>query len=137
MKKSQKVILILDDEIGIVETIKSQLIDVFGNDFTYEYAISGEEGLELIQELNKENIDILITISDWLMPGMNGDEFLVRLHHIVPEAIKIMVTGQATNEAIQRAYREANLYRVIHKPWLQSELIQTIRDSLEDRERGN
>ncbi|MEJ2006248.1 MAG: response regulator [Cyclobacteriaceae bacterium] len=130
--ESQKVILIIDDETDVIESIKTQLIAVFGNEFTYEYASSGKEGLEVVDELRQEPLDILITISDWLMPGMKGDEFLVKLHRVVPEAIKIMVTGHATNDAIQRAYREANLYRVIRKPWKEDELINTIRKSLEE-----
>jgi len=130
MNQSQKIILIIDDEKEIIQAIKAQLLRVFGHEFTYEYATSGEEGLVIIDDLINDEIEILLTISDWLMPGMNGDEFLVKLHKIVPEAIKIMITGHATDEAIQRAFREANLYRVIRKPWNPKDLINTIRDSL-------
>ena len=109
---------------------QAQIYNVFGSTFVYEIASSGEEGLDIVKEIFDE-IDILVTLSDWHMPGMKGDDFLIQLHKIYPDAVKIMVTGQATHDAIQRAYREANLFAVIHKPWTEEELINAIRRNLE------
>ncbi|MCA6073789.1 response regulator [Fulvivirga sedimenti] len=127
-----KYILIIDDDLDIVHTIKDQIFSVFGTEFKYETAGSGEEGISLVKEIILEEIDILITISDWLMPGMKGDEFLITLHKIVPDAIKIMITGHATEDAIQRAYKEANLYQLFAKPWNKNELISAIKKQIED-----
>ena len=33
------------------------------------------EGLELVEELYQEGLEITLVISDWLMPRMKGDEF--------------------------------------------------------------
>jgi DNA-binding NtrC family response regulator len=129
--KLKKYVLIIDDDLNVARSLKSQIYNVFGSTFSYEIATSGEEGLDLVNEILEE-IDILVTLSDWLMPGMKGDDFLIQLHKIVPDAVKIMVTGHATPDAIQRAYREANLYKVIHKPWTEEELIEAIRRNLED-----
>jgi DNA-binding NtrC family response regulator len=128
--KVSKVILIIDDDLSVIEALKNQLFKVFGSEFSYEFASSGEEGLEIIDELLSEGVNILVTISDWLMPGMKGDEFLVRLHQIAPETIKIMLTGHASQESIQRAYKEANLFKALNKPWNETELIDTIKNSL-------
>lgn len=126
----KKYVLIIDDDLDVAKALMDQIKNVFGAAFTYEIATSGEEGLELVNEFLNE-IDILVTLSDWLMPGMKGDAFLIELHKIVPDAVKIMVTGEASPEAIQRAYREANLYKVIHKPWTEEELIEAIRRNLD------
>ncbi len=127
---SNKYILIIDDDLDVIETIKSQIFKVFGSEFNYEIASSGEEGLAIVEEILLEEIDIFITISDWLMPGMKGDQFLIQLHKILPEAIKIMITGHATEDAIQRAYNEANLYRLFEKPWNEAELINAIKNQI-------
>ena len=127
---SLKYILIIDDEIAVIESLKSQIQSIFGKEFIYEVATSAEEGLTIVNELLNEDIDILITISDWLMPGMKGDEFLIELHKLIPEAIKLMVTGHATQDAIQRAYLEANLYQVLYKPWNEKQLIAIIKDAI-------
>lgn len=127
--KLEKFVLIIDDEPNICFSIKDQIYETFGDEFIYELANSGEEALSIVNEILPE-VDILITISDWLMPGMNGDEFLISLHKIIPDAVKIMVTGQANQDAIQRAYREANLHALIKKPWTKDEIINAIRKNL-------
>jgi CheY-like chemotaxis protein len=64
------------------------------------------------------------------MPGMRGDEFLIRVHQQFPNIIKIMLTGQADEAAIERAIRQANLYRCLDKPWSKEELVETIQSAL-------
>jgi len=64
------------------------------------------------------------------MPGIKGDEFLVRVHQKFPKTVKIMLTGQADEEAVKRAFEEANLHRCLQKPWSESELIETIKTAL-------
>lgn len=128
---SKKVILILDDEPTILDAIKYQVSKTFGSEYEYELAESGEEGLEIIEELIEEGLDMLIAISDWLMPGMKGDDFLIKLHQRFPHCVKIMVTGQADQQSIDRAYKEANLHKVIYKPWVKEDLVEAIRSGVE------
>ena len=64
------------------------------------------------------------------MPGIRGDEFLVRVHKKFPNIVKVMLTGQATPEAIERTTIEADLHRCLHKPWKESDLIETIDSGL-------
>jgi len=42
----------------------------------------------------------------------------------------VMLTGQATPEAIERTTLEADLHRCLHKPWKESDLIETIDSGL-------
>ncbi|ELR72388.1 two-component response regulator [Fulvivirga imtechensis AK7] len=127
---SRKVILILDDEPTILDAIKYQVSKTFGGEYEYELAESGEEGLEILEELIEEGLDMLIAISDWLMPGMKGDDFLIELHNRFPNCVKIMVTGQADQQSIDRAFKEANLHKVIYKPWVKEELVDAIRSGV-------
>ena len=129
-------ILIIDDDIAILESVKFQVRDTFGEDYICEIAQSGEEGLEITKELADEGIEIIVTISDWLMPGMKGDEFLIQLHKRVPNALKIMLTGHANDSAIERAYKQANLYKVIRKPWSHTELLEVIKKGLDESDLG-
>ena len=54
-------------------------------------------------------------ISDWLMPGMKGDELLIRIHELFPKVVKIMLTGQADEVAVNRAKELANLHCCLYK----------------------
>jgi DNA-binding NtrC family response regulator len=126
-----KIILCIDDETMILTSLKSQLKRHFGNQFKYEFAENACEGLTLIDELiNDENI-IIIIVSDWLMPGIKGDEFLIKVHQKYPKIIKIMLTGMANDEAVENARKNADLYQYINKPWTENELIDVIKSGLE------
>ena len=125
-----KVILCVDDERTVLQSIKAQLKKRLGDDFLIETAENSEEALDLLDELVEESTDVLLIVSDWLMPGMKGDEFLTHVHHKFPDIVKVMLTGQADPEAVERAKVNANLFQLLNKPWQEDELIDTIKKGL-------
>jgi CheY-like chemotaxis protein len=127
---SKPVILCVDDERMVLHSLRTQLSAAFGNDYIYEGAENADEALELIEELQEEEISIILIISDWLMPGIKGDELLIRVHEKFPKVIKILLTGQADESAINRAKNEANLLCCLFKPWSEAELLATIKSGL-------
>jgi response regulator RpfG family c-di-GMP phosphodiesterase len=124
---TKPVILCVDDEKVVLKSLKTQLKEAFGDAYTYELAEAADEALELIDELVEENVSIILIVSDWLMPGMKGDEFLVQVHHKFPHIIKILLTGQADEEAIERAKQQAKLHYCLYKPWSEAELVEVIK----------
>jgi len=127
---SHAAILCVDDEMVVLDSLKIQLKKEFGDAYLYEMAESADEALEVIEELQEDSIEVLVIVSDWLMPGMKGDEFLIQVHQKFPKIIKVMLTGQADEDAIERAQNQANLHRCLYKPWDGKELIETIRTGL-------
>jgi len=126
-----KYILCVDDEESILISLESQLKRSFGNEYLYEFAENATDAMEILEELNEEENIIVIIVSDWLMPGIKGDEFLVNAHKKFPKIAKILLTGQATKEAIENAVKNANLHRCLKKPWDSDELVETIQTALE------
>jgi CheY-like chemotaxis protein len=127
---SKAVILCVDDELMVLETLEMELQKAFGERYHYEFAESAEEALEIITELDSQHTEILVIISDWLMPCMKGDEFLITVHQQFPRIIKVMLTGQADNAAIDRTRNKANLYSYVSKPWVNQNLIDTIEQGI-------
>lgn len=125
-----QVILCVDDEESILESLKEQLKRYFGSQYLYELANSADEAMEILEEFETDEIEVLVIVSDCLMPGMKGDEFLVQVHRKYPHVTTIMLTGQADSRAIARAEQEANLYRCLYKPWREEDLVETIRAGL-------
>jgi CheY-like chemotaxis protein len=123
--------LFVDDEKMILQSLKTQIKKHFGSRYMYEFAESGDEALEVIEELCEEDIELLLVVSDWLMPNMRGDEFLINVHQRFPNVVKVMLTGQANDEAVHRAYEHANLHSCLRKPWEEQELISTLTSGLE------
>ena len=126
------VLLCVDDEVIVLTALKDQLRRAFGSDFVIEVAESAEEALELLDELSEQGHKVLVIVSDWLMPGMKGDEFLVQAHRRFPTVIKIMLSGQAEQAAVDRARREAGLHEFLAKPWNAAELVDSINSGLRD-----
>ena len=102
----------------------------FQGDFLVETADSASEAMEIIEELASGGTSIILIVSDWLMPEMLGDEFLEKVHKKYPGIVKIILTGHANEEAIEKAKKNANLFKCIHKPWSKEELINTIKEGL-------
>ena len=122
-------ILCVDDEVVVLDSLKIQLKNEFGDAYLYEVAESADEALEIIDEI-EEQTPILVIVSDWLMPGLKGDEFLIKVHEKYPKIVKVLLTGQADSDAIDRAKKAANLHHCLAKPWDVKDLIKTIKSGL-------
>lgn len=127
---SKSAILCVDDEVGVLESLEIELQQAFNGKYLCEFAESAIEALEIIEELCEAEVKILVIVSDWLMPGMKGDELLIKIHHKYPHIVTVMLTGQADKEAIERTKLEANLHAFIQKPWHNQELIEAIKSGL-------
>jgi CheY-like chemotaxis protein len=123
-------ILCVDDEQMILESLREQLQRHFGDRYLYEVAEGVNEAWQVIEELYDEGIRLLVIVSDWLMPEVKGDEFLIAVHQRYPDIVTVMLTGQADEAAIERVRAEANLYACLRKPWTETELVQLITTAL-------
>lgn len=126
----KNVILCVDDEKIILNSLKTQLKEQFGTEYSYETAENAADAEELIEELMEDHHNVLVVVTDWLMPGIKGDEFLINLHKKYPQIVKIMLTGQAKEEAITKAYKDANMHKCLMKPWTEQELVDTIKSGM-------
>lgn len=127
---AQRCILCVDDEPMILSSLKLQLRSALGGGFAIELAESGEEGLEVLDELIEEGVNVPVVISDQLMPGMKGEAFLAAVHERDPRIRTILLTGQATAEAVGAAVNTARLYRFLSKPWTEADLGLTLREAV-------
>ncbi|HEY9299437.1 MAG TPA: response regulator, partial [Phormidium sp.] len=128
MKKP--IILCIDDEVTILDSLKIELKAVLGSDYLIETAEGGTDALELIEELLADNYEIPLVICDYIMPGLKGDELLKQIHGLIPKTLKIMLTGQADLEAVGNAIKYARLYRYIAKPWQTEDLKLTVKEAI-------
>ncbi len=61
------------------------------------------------------------------MPGMKGDEFLLKMDLKYPKVVKILLTGQADEGLVYNLKQEADRFAVVQKPWEKDELVNTIK----------
>jgi CheY-like chemotaxis protein len=112
-------------------SLREQLLRNFGDRYYYECAENAEEAWDVIEDLHQEEIKVLVIVSDCLMPGIKGDEFLIQVHQKFPDIITIMLSGQADETAIARSRDQAALHAFISKPWDEPNLIATVKGALQ------
>ena len=120
--KRQKSILIVEDEPGIGEIIKELLDPIYEEVF---YAPSATEAQELVR---KQPFSLIL--SDIMMPGIPGDEFVAFLRSLGRIEPVIFITGNATREILFSAVR-LGVSDVVEKPFEDSVLLQSIDRTLE------
>lgn len=128
--RKKGIIVCVDDEQIILNALQKQIIRRFGDDFIYEFCESAEEALEVIDEVVTRKSELIMVISDQIMPGLKGDELLIKIHKKYPNAINILLTGQAGIESSINAINNANLFRYLTKPWDETDLLNSIEKGL-------
>ena len=101
-------ILIVDDEKNLLEAIQRKL----RKHFKIETALGPEEGLKALTNRGP----FAVVISDLRMPGMDGIQFLSRVKEILPDTVRMMLTGNADLENAIEAVNEGNIFRFLTKP---------------------
>lgn len=116
-------ILFVDDEKNILGAVQR----VFRKeDYGILLAENGECGLNLLRQNH-----VAVVVSDQKMPGMGGVEFLRKAREAAPDAVRIMLTGQADMKEVAGAINQGEIYRYVMKPWVDEELRLTVRAAVE------
>ncbi|MDD3150296.1 MAG: ATP-binding protein [Candidatus Gastranaerophilales bacterium] len=124
MSKNPSKIVIVDDEPMVTASLKA-LLSLEGI-HNAEFFNSPMKALEFIK-----NNSISLIMSDFLMPEMNGIEFLTKVKEIHPEISLILLTGYADKENAIKAINDIGIYKYIEKPWDNDSLLLTIRNGIE------
>lgn len=124
------VVLCVDDEPIILQSLRIELRNALSGQCTIETAESGEEALDIFTEIRQDGRELAVIISDQNMPGMKGHELLARVKALSPETFSILLTGFSDLEGVKQAVNNADLYRYITKPWKKEEFVFTIREAL-------
>ncbi len=123
MEKTNK-ILILDDEVLVTASLKA-LFEIEGYTDIFDF----NSPLDALTFLESNTPDVII--SDFIMPDMNGLQFLKEAKRYCPDVSLLLLTGYADKENAIRAINEVGLYKYIEKPWNNDDLILNIKNAIE------
>lgn len=126
----QGIILCVDDDTTVLIALRTLLTHALEGMHLIEIAESGEEALEILRDLETSGHRVSVVISDFIMPGMRGDELLIQVHQQSPSTVTIMLTGQSDFEGVKRAINQANLYRFLEKPFNYDDIVLTVKSAL-------
>lgn len=117
-------IVVVDDEKMVTSAFKA-LFKVEGYSDIHLFN-NPNDAVEFLRE-NKPDL----IISDFMMPEMNGLEFLTEAKKLYNEVSMILLTGYADKENAIKAINEIGLYKYIEKPWDNDDLMMNIRNGIE------
>jgi serine phosphatase RsbU (regulator of sigma subunit) len=115
-------VLLVDDDDMVLAGLKRQL----RNQFSIDTALSGEDALKQV----RENGPYAVIVSDFMMPGMNGIEFLSRVKKTNPDTVRMMLTGTADMPTAIRAVNEGSIFQFHPKPCPADTLCQAIQSAI-------
>jgi len=121
-ESSQKVLLV-DDEPNVLAGFHRQLI----RKYEVETAGSGKKALQLLEGEGP----FAVVVSDNMMPGMNGTEFLAQVRDMHPDTVRIMLTGHADLDTAVEAVNLGYIFRFLTKPCSPKVLAQAVGAGIE------
>lgn len=111
-------VLFVDDDPLVLQGLR-RLLRTTRTDWSHDYATSGVEALELLEQ---EPFDVIVT--DMRMPGMDGAELLTEVMRRHPQIVRIVLSGQAEQATILRSIGSTHQY--LWKPCDAETLNQTL-----------
>jgi signal transduction histidine kinase len=122
MERKRNTLLVVDDEVDVLDSLRHQFHR------TYR-VLTTPTGAEAIELLEKNDVEVILT--DQRMPGMPGDVLLRQARKLKPDTIRMLFTGYADIQAVINAVNEGHIFRYILKPWDTAELEGIIRQGIE------
>ncbi|MDP9022307.1 MAG: FAD-dependent oxidoreductase [Actinomycetota bacterium] len=110
-------ILAVDDDPQVLRAVERDLRRRYARDYRILAAPSGQEALDLAEQLRLRDDEVALFLVDQRMPGMTGVEFLERAIEVFPDSKRTLLTAYADTEAAIKAINEVGLHHYIMKPW--------------------
>ncbi len=120
-------VLLIDDDEILLETAQDTFKALGAQ---AEVAISGSEGLSLLEKHIKEEKPFNIIILDWKMPGMNGLELTKKIREKAGNDIPILLVSAYDWSTIEEDAKKAGVNGFISKPLFRSSLYKKITEVL-------
>jgi signal transduction histidine kinase/CheY-like chemotaxis protein len=110
-------ILVVDDEPVVVESV-ARMLESQGHQVS-----SATDGTAALRRFCEQSFDLVL--SDIVMPGMGGAEFVERLRAIDPDVRVLIMTGHIAHEQVEQLLRDGAL-GVVRKPFVIDELLAAV-----------
>jgi thioredoxin reductase (NADPH) len=127
-------IVTVDDERDVLHAVERDLRRKYGKDYRVLGTDSGNEALDLLQQLKTRGDSLALMLADQRMPQVSGLDVLGLAMRLFPEAKRALLTAYADTNAAIAAINTAKVHYYLLKPWdpPEEKLYPVIDDLLED-----
>lgn len=116
-------VLFVDDDVNLLEAVQRGM----RKQFSIDTAVGGADGLQKIANSGP----YAVVVADMQMPGMNGLEFLRNVQTAAPDAVRMMLTGNADQKTAMDAVNDGRVFRFLTKPCPPPTLAPALDSALE------
>ena len=116
-------VLFVDDDANLLDAVQRTM----RKQFSIDTAKSGAEGLQKIANTGP----YAVVVADMQMPGMSGLEFLKQVQTAAPDAVRMMLTGNADQKTAMDAVNDGRVFRFLTKPCPPPTLAPALDSALE------
>jgi DNA-binding NtrC family response regulator len=129
-------ILSVDDDILVLNSLRIQLERHFGESHLLEFAQNVDEAIMVIDEISSTGVELIVIISDWIMPSKNGDVLAQHVKAINSKIQVVVLSGQLQEDKAQALVDNKTIDKVMLKPWSEEDLVQVIHHALAQNDRS-
>lgn len=130
MADQRKAILCIDDEAIILLALKHEMLNNFRGEYQIETATDPLEALDRIERLIASGVQVVVLLSDWLMPSLKGDILINEVKQRHPDIHCILVSGQADARNVVSSGLDSLLDAFVEKPWRAADLVSIVRSCI-------
>jgi DNA-binding NtrC family response regulator len=123
-------ILSVDDDILVLNSLRIQLERHFGETHLLEFAQNVDEAIGVIDDITSTGVELIVIISDWIMPSKNGDVLAEYVKAINPKIQVVVLSGQLQEEKAMALVASQTIDKVMLKPWSEEDLVNVINNAL-------
>jgi CheY-like chemotaxis protein len=120
---TRPVILCVDDEPQVLTGLSLHL----RNHYEVLTATSGAQGISVLRSRR----DVMAIMSDMRMPVMDGASFLGQARTLLPDAVRLLLTGNADVESAIAAVNNGQIFRFLVKPCPPETVIASLQSACE------
>lgn len=119
-------ILCVDDEPRVLEALNRHLRERF-------QVLTASNGAAAIDIIGQHR-DLAVVLSDMRMPEMDGATLLRHTRALQPNAVRILLTGQADVAAAIKAINDGQIFRFLTKPCPPDQLLTVLEEAIRQYE---
>lgn len=120
-------ILFVDDDPNLLDALRRKL----RREFSVETGVGAANGFMTLGKLGPFEV----IVSDFLMPGINGAEFLAMVNKAAPLITRVLLTGQASLEGAAATVNSGQVFRILLKPVDHETLVSTLHECVAQHRR--
>ncbi|WP_270566367.1 LytTR family transcriptional regulator DNA-binding domain-containing protein [Clostridium beijerinckii] len=123
--KSEASILLVDDEINILKTLKYLFIE---KNYVVDSTHLPYKAMEMLKTKKYDAI-----ICDQRMAELTGMDVLEHSRQICPSTIRILLTGFSDLKVLEDAINRCKVHRYFTKPWNNEVLLSVIKEEIQNK----